>query len=371
MSKGSGVFGGFVSVEVLERRVLLSAHPTGLTPQQVRHAYNFDTAYLVKKHVRHSADGAGQTIAIIDAFAAPRIKHDLSVFDAQFGISDFIDTKRKTRALRIAQPDGAPKTDVGWALETSLDVEWAHAIAPKARILLVQALSDALTDLVSALDWARAQPGVSSISMSWGSAEFKPEQTFDQFLETPPGHIGGGGVAGGVTFFSSSGDAGSGTSWPAVSPNVVSVGGTTLHTDQAGNYLSETAWDGSGGGRSTIEHTAAPDVAYDADPATGFSIYDSTAGTSTMGWQTVGGTSAGAPQWAGLMAIVNQNRALHGRPSLDAQDTLSGITALPATDFHDITSGSNGAFSATVGTDLVTGRGTPFADRIIQDLGVA
>ncbi len=204
--------------------------------------------------------------------------------------------------------------------------------------------------------------------MSWGGQEFTYESYYDQYLTTPAGHIGGNGKPGGITFISSAGDSGSGTSWPAASPNVIAVGGTTLNVSSTGQYQSESAWNGSGGGISYIERTYAPDVAYDADPATGFSVYDSMPGSSTVGWQTVGGTSAGAPQWAGLMAIADQNLALHKKPSLNETQALNAVYAVPARDFHDITTGNNGGYSATVGTDLVTGRGSPFADRLINDL---
>jgi subtilase family serine protease len=356
------------SVERLESRRLLSAAPTGLTPQQVKQAYGFADAYLVRKHVQYPADGSGQTIAIIDAFNAPTVKHDLRVFDRQFGLSDYVNSKKHIMALRVAIPDGLPRDDSGWAVETSLDVQWAHAIAPKARIMLVEARSDSLNDLLSALDWARHVAGVSVISMSWGSQEFPYETSLDQYLTTPPGHLGGEGAPGGIAFFTAAGDAGAGTSWPAASPNAVAVGGTTLNVSASGNYLSESAWNGSGGGASFIEHTAAPDVAYDADPATGFSIYDSTPDSGKSGWQTVGGTSAGAPQWAALMAITDEDRAIHREPSFDEQGALNAIYSMPAGDFHDITTGSNGGFVATIGKDLVTGLGTPFADKLIGQM---
>jgi subtilase family serine protease len=337
----------------------------------VKEAYGFANAYLVKKHVHYAADGSGQTIAIIDAFNAPTIKNDLHVFDRKFGLSDYVNTKKHIKALRVAAPDGLPQDDSGWALETSLDVEWAHAMAPKARIMLVEAASDSIGDLLSALDWARQQAGVSTISMSWGGQEFRYETFYDQYLTTPAGHLGGEGAPGGITFFSAAGDAGAGTSWPAASPNVVAVGGTTLNVTSTGQYLSESAWNGSGGGASFIERTAAPDVAYDADPATGFSVYDSTPDSGKSGWQTIGGTSAGAPQWAALMAIVDEDRAIHGQASLDQTQALDAIYSVPASDFHDITTGDNGGFAATVGKDLVTGRGTPFADKLIGDLTFA
>jgi subtilase family serine protease len=209
--------------------------------------------------------------------------------------------------------------------------------------------------------------------MSWGGHE-TPFDTFrDDYLSTPAGHIGGYGLAGGVTFVSASGDNGQPASWPATSTHVVAVGGTTLELGRKSRYRGESAWSGSGGGVSQYQGTYAPDVAYDADPSTGFSVYDSTSG----GWQTVGGTSAGCPQWAALVAIADEGRALAGLGSLDGpSQTLNAIHGMRARNFNDITTGANSNYAAGPGYDLVTGRGTPIAYRVIpalagyQDTGV-
>jgi hypothetical protein len=210
-----------------------------------------------------------------------------------------------------------------------------------------------------------------------------------------------------VTFLAASGDSGAGTIWPAVSPNVVSVGGTTLKLTSSNTIYSETGWGygswsfyfgGSGGGFSQYESLPSyqqnagisttytqfgvrlnPDVAYDANPSTGFSVID--AGRL----YTVGGTSAGAPQWAGLVAIANQARASVQQPPLNSsnpQETLSTLYSNPSS-FHDITSGSTGAYSvvdssgavvgrinvtAAKGYDLVTGLGSPAAGSVVAAL---
>ena len=357
-------------MESLEPRQLLST-VDGLSPQQVAHAYGFDKIYFHIRNHWHRGNGAGQTIAIVDAFHAPTIQRDLRVFDAQFGLPDTDAYGRSV--LTVAMPQGRPEVDTGWASEISLDVEWAHAIAPRAHILLVEAASDSTADLVSAINYARQQPGVVAISMSWGGDESPFQKSDDKILTTPAGHLGGFGIKGGITFVTSSGDTGAPTSWPASSPNVVAVGGTTLNVDAAGNWLSETGWKGSGGGPSTIEKTNSPDVAYDADPNTGFAVYDSTADydpvkkKNYVGWQVIGGTSAGAPQWAALMAIADQGRAMRGFGSMDVAQAHKAIYAFPQDDFHDIVVGNNG-FSAGPGYDLVTGRGSPKAERIIGHL---
>ena len=154
---------------------------------------------------------------------------------------------------------------------------------------------------------SRSLPGVVAISMSFGYPELKGDLQDDSHFTTPAGHVGGGKLPGGITFVAASGDSGVPPSYPATSPNVLSVGGTTLSLDAFGNILAETGWSGSGGGISTVEplptyqqgvagqgtsNRTNPDVAYDADPATGFDVYDSIGGGA---WSLVGGTRAGAP----------------------------------------------------------------------------
>jgi subtilase family serine protease len=334
-----------------------SSGPVGYTPAQIRHAYGFDRISFGDVV---PADGSGQTIAIVDAYDDPTIAADLHAFDARFGLPD-------PALIKVNQSGGTqyPAPNVLWAEEISLDVEWAHAIAPGARILLVEAT----TSLFTAVDYARHQPGVSVVSMSWGYRESSGETSVDAYFTTPSGHAG-------VTFVAGSGDSGT-ISYPAASPNVVAVGGTRLTIDSAGDYLGETAWSGSGGGISAYEPTPAyqvgpstsgrrthPDVAYDADPSTGVAVYDSYSFGPATPWSSVGGTSAAAPQWSALIAIVNQVRAWEGRASLDGRSqTLPLLNQLPTSALHDITSGQNAHFSAGVGYDLVTGRGSPVAQQ--------
>jgi subtilase family serine protease len=338
---------------------------SGYTPVQVRHAYGFDRITFAGGI---AGDGRGQTIAIVDAFDAPTILSDLQTFDRTFGLPD------PPQFTKVAQTGGTrfPRIDTGWALETSLDVEWAHAVAPAAKILLVEANSNNLSDLLTAVNFARQQPGVSVVSMSWGGREFRTETWYDGYFSTPNGHAG-------VTFVASSGDSGAPSLWPAVSPNVVAVGGTTLSINKTGNIGGETGWSGSGGGMSLYEAKPAfqsqltqnrflrlgPDVAYDANPTTGFAVYDTTKYLGYTGWIRVGGTSAGAPQWAGLIAIANQGRALAKQGPL--ANTDAALYSLPSADFHDVLSGSN-FYTANKGFDLVTGLGSPTADLVVRDL---
>lgn len=347
--------------------------PTGYSPAQIRHAYGFDSVSFANGTV--AGDGAGTTIAIVDAYDDPNIASDLHQFDLQFGLPDPVLTK-------VNQNGGStlPTADKGWAGEITLDVEWAHAIAPKAKILLVEANDPSLSNLMSAVDYARHATGVNTVSMSWGSSEFSGEKSYDSYFTTPAGHTG-------VTFVASSGDDGAPVEFPAISPNVVGAGGTALNLGTSNNYVSESGWTGSGGGISayqsqpsyqkgvvtqTSTRATSPDVAFDSDPNTGFSVYDSYGNGSSRPWSQVGGTSAAAPQWAALLAIVDQGRSLSGLSSLDgATQTLSKIYSLPSSDFHDVTTGkSTGSpsYSAGPGYDLVTGRGSPVANLLIQDL---
>jgi hypothetical protein len=345
-----------------------SAPSGGYSPSQVRHGYGFDQVMFGSVQ----GDGTGQTIAIIDAYDQPNIVSDLATFDATLGI------QAPPSFRKVNQTGGSayPTVDNGWGLEISLDVEWAHGIAPGANILLVEANSNNFADLYTAIDYARNQPGVSVISMSFGGTEWSGETGYESHFTTPAGHNG-------VSFIASTGDAGStgAPEYPSISPNVLGVGGTALSLDGAGNYLSETAWSGSGGGvsvyysqpsyqkgvvtQSSTKRTT-PDVSYDASSDTPFGVYD-TSGYS--GWINVYGTSAGAPQWAALIAIANQGRVAAGQSTLDGpSQTLPKLYQLPQSDFHDITNGNNGGYSAGAGYDLVTGRGSPYANLIIPAL---
>ena len=321
----------------------------GYTPTQIAHAYGFDQISYSNGAV--AGNGAGQTIAIVDAFNDPSINADLKVFDQQFGLSN--------ASLKIVNQSGGsnlPGTDPGWAGEISLDVEWAHAMAQGANILLVEANSASIDDLLAAVNYARNAAGVSVVSMSWGGSEFvnysggesESQLALDNTFTTPANHAS-------VTFIASAGDSGfsDGVQWPASSPNVVAVGGTSLTTsDSSGAYAGEGAWrgfqEGTSGGFSQYETEPAyqqtaqqsgarstPDVGYNADPNTGFAVYDSIAYQGVVGWQEVGGTSAGAPQWAALVAIADQGRAISGLSTLDGVSqtlpALYSVYSAPAT----------------------------------------
>jgi subtilase family serine protease len=355
------------SLDVLS---VTSTSPSGYSPAEIRAAYGIDAITFAKSTI--TGDGAGETIAIIDAYSDPNIASDLAAFDAEYGLS--------------APPSftvdnlGATTTDAGWALETALDVEWAHAIAPAANIVLVEASSASLQALFSAVSYASNLSGVGVISMSWGSSEFSTETNYDSSFTTPSGHTN-------ITYVAASGDSGAwfGVMYPAASPNVLAVGGTTLTPSSSGSYGSESGWSDSTGGFSRYEsepsYQAAtlasaglgdgkrtvPDVSLNADPSTGYAVYDSVPYYGQSGWFNVGGTSAAAPAWAGLVAIADQGQATVGSGTLSTSELLNELYSLPSSDFNDITSGSNG-YSATAGYDLVTGLGTPKANLVVAGL---
>lgn len=187
-----------------------------------------------------------------------------------------------------------------------------------------------------------------------------------------------------MTFIASSGDSGAaaGAEWPSSSPNVVAVGGTTLRITTAGAYSGETIWSGSGSGTSRYESEPAyqrslqtsgsrttPDVAFDADPNTGVAVYTTDPATGSGVWEQVGGTSLGAPAWAGLIAVVDQGRALPGKGTLDGpSQTLPALYGLPATDFHKIASVVVSGGRGKPGTVSTAGLGTPNGPQFINDL---
>jgi subtilase family serine protease len=349
--------------EQLEERNLLSA----LSPTQMRHAYGMDAVSFTANGQTVQGTGAGQTIAIIVADHNPFLTSELSTFDASFGLPN--------PTLKQVDLAGG-QTNEGWAQEEALDVEWAHVMAPGAAIMVVEAASDGAPALMNAVNFARQQAGVSVVSMSWGSSEFRGQRNYDQFFTTPAGHNG-------VTFVTASGDSGAryGAQWPATSPNVVAVGATTLRVDAQGNVISETAWAGSGGGRSAIVpepqyqrsvqasgRRTTPDIAIDGDPNTGVPVYVISPAFGSGSWITLGGTSLSAQLFAGIVAVADQGRVLLGGGTLDGpSQTLPFLYAASSSDFRDVTVGSNG-YRAARGYDLVTGRGAPAGPTFVTDL---
>lgn len=350
---------------------MASPGPTGFTPAQIRRAYGLDQLSFGGT----PADGRGTTIAIVTAYDSPNVAADLATFNATFGLP----APPSFRKVNQTGGTALPAYNPSWSTETCLDVQWAHAIAPGASILLVEAKSNATADMLAAVRYARSAPGVVAVSMSWGQAEYAGETADDVTFTTPAGHPP-------VSFFAASGDWGAPGIYPAMSPNVVAIGGTSLKLG-TGGVAVESAWARSGGGVSAYEprplyqagvvtqttnKRATPDVALVSDPATGLAVCDSKAHGAKTPWVAYGGTSIATPQWAGIAAIVAQGRALRGAGPLDGRkELLPALYSLPSTDFRDIVSGaSNGTprLTAGPGYDLVTGRGTPVAEALVRDL---
>lgn len=341
-----------------------STSPSGLTPSQMRQAYgmtNIQFGSIV-------GDGTGQTIAIVDAYDDPTALSDLMAFDSYFGLAN-PPSFTVVNQNGLSSPLPSPSGSTGWSIEESLDFEWAHVMAPQAKIVLFEANSTSFSDLFTAVSTAKAYAGVSVVSMSFGTTgDASGETAYDSTFLTPNGHQG-------VTFVAATGDNGKPGGYPAYSPNVVAVGGTTLTLNGSGGYGSESGWSGSGGGVSTIEteptfqtgvqstgKRTIPDVAMDADPNSGVPVYDSYDFGGSAPWAQYGGTSLATPLFAGIIAVTNQGRVHNGLGTLDGStETLPALYKLPTSDYHDITTGNNG-YQAGVGYDYVTGIGSPIPD---------
>lgn len=318
----------------------VTTSPSGLAPAIIESVYNFSGALT---------DGAGATVAIVDAYDDPTAASDLATFSSQYGLPAC--TTANGCFTKVNQTGGSslPAANSGWALEISLDTQWVHAIAPGAKILLVEASNAFTSSLYAAEDYASAH--ASYVSNSWDGGETSNEASSDTHFA----HAG-------VSYFVAAGDSGLPATYPSASPKVISVGGTTLHFS-SGAFQSESAWSSGGGGCSAYEPAtpaqagfatygqvgcngarATPDVALDADPQSGVSVYDTTAYSGQTGWFTVGGTSASTPMWAAESAVN----------SLAVSSATVYGTTIP---FRDITTGNNGA-PALVGYDLATGRGS-------------
>jgi hypothetical protein len=383
-----------ISGNAIANALIPPAGTIAYTPAQIRASYGISSLSL---------DGKGQTIAIVAAYDDPSIIASVDAFDNQFGITSSGPSLYRqygpastflTVLNQSGQPTSLPSSDPSgagadnWEVEEALDVEWVHAVAPGAQIILVEANSQSLSDLMASVATAAGQHGVSVVSMSWGFPEGESvfaadEASYDSTFNVP-----------GVTFVASTGDYGAADpEYPAFSPNVVAVGGTTLNLNADNSYNSETGWGynsssagtfiGGGGGISMYESEPAyeqgvqstgsrttPDVSLVADPNTGAWIADTYNLNTGNPFEVIGGTSLSAPAWAGLLALVGQGRAAAGESSLDSSSptgTQQALYGLPQSDYNVITSGFNG-YTAEAGYNLVTGLGTPIANSLVSDL---
>jgi subtilase family serine protease len=310
----------------------------------------------------------------VDAFDDPNAFADLQFFSKQFGLAAITQSSfQVVFAPHGLFPPGscasgsAPKPpsalNTGWDVEESLDIEWAHAMAPNATLYLVEAQSNSLLDLFCAVNVASKlvnAAGGGEVSMSWGSGEFPAETLGDPVFTTPK-----------VVYFASSGDA-PGVSYPSASPNVVSVGGTSLSFDPStGNFIGENTWQDTGGGASKYEsrpsyqngniakivglERGTPDIASDANPYTGVWVWDSLGAPPGRFWYIVGGTSVSSPTWAGIVNAA-------GGFAASSQAELAQLYSDPSADFTGIKVGNCGPYmsiSASGNWDFCSGRGSP------------
>ncbi len=294
-------------------------------------------------------------MAIVDAYDDPYAERDLSVYRSQFKLGTCASsTGCFTKVNQSGVAGSYPRADGAWSQEISLDLDMVSAICPNCRVLLVEANSNSFSDLATAVNTA-ASRGAVAISNSYGGSEFSSETSMD----------GADFNHAGVAITASSGDGGYGVEYPASSPNVTAVGGTSLSKTGAG--WAETAWSGSGSGCSAYEakpnwqtdsgcaNRSVADVAAVADPATGVAVYDSYRYQGLSGWLVFGGTSVSSPIIASVFALAGNTGSTTG-----ASYPYSHLTSL-----NDVTSGSNGSCggsylcTAGPGYDGPTGNGTP------------
>lgn len=319
------------------------ATPAGFSPAQISKAYGVP------------ANGGAGTIVIVDAYNDPYALADFNAFSAQYGLPQETSTNvtASTNAhLQVVYASGSkPRNNSGWSQEADLDIEWAHAMAPNAKIVLVEASSNSNSALYHAEDVAATIAGARQCSNSWGGSESSNETSTDSHFN----HAG-------VTYFFSSGDAGGVREYPAASPNVVAVGGTSLSLDGSGNRTSETVWNGTGCGPSVYESRPSyqsgvaavvgtkrgiADVSAVANPNTGVAV------RWNGGWYVFGGTSVACPVIAGIVNTAGTNRG-----SGVAENTFI-YGGLGGANFYDVTSGKAGSYSAAARYDFPTGVGSP------------
>jgi kumamolisin len=302
--------------------------------------------------------GGARAIAIVDAYHYPTALSDLRVFSAQFGLP-----LPTSATFELVFAGGRqPPVDPDWNIEEALDIEWAHATAPAAKVYLVEAASANYSDLFTAVVVANSlvhAAGGGEVSISWGGSEFPGETSYDHYFSQA-----------GIVYFAAAGD-GPGPIWPSTSVNVVSVGGTSVSRNPTtGAFQRELAWQSGGGGPSAYEprpsyqngisavvkaRRGSPDVAADADPTTGVWVYDSPY------WYIAGGTSVSTPVWAGIVNAA-------GGFSAATRSELATIYAngANAADFTGIAAGScgpNEGYLAVGSWDFCTGLGSPLGKR--------
>jgi subtilase family serine protease len=354
------------------------------TPTQLVRAYGWNA---------FKSRGKGETIVVVDAFQSPTLLQDIDLEDSTFGLPHADLTVIAPQGLTPWNADNLDMTS--WSGEISLDVESIHAYAPGARIVLDLAKSDSSGDLLAATKYAVDDDLGSVISMSFGAWE----ECLPPSLLEEQDNVFAKAVREGISLIASSGDVGAaqvdcsgdsyvlGVSSPASDPNVTSVGGTNLFLTEGGTWTGEVAWDDgfgeSGGGISTVYPAPlyqralfaparlVPDVAYNAGVDGGIIIAWGSSGNGAGLFFDLGGTSAGAPAWAALAALADQE-AGRRLGLLNPKLYRLAESKRYASYFHDITVGDNiegvGGYTTLAGFDLVTGWGTPQIGALVPAL---
>ena len=294
-----------------------------------------------------------KVIAIVDAYDYPTAQADLTAFSQQFNLP--LPTSSNFSVVYATGTKPGVDPTEGWEIEEALDISMAHAMAPNAKIILVEAASSSLADLQTAINVAKTQvqaAGGGEVSMSWGLNEWSGEVNYDSWFNAPS-----------VVFTASTGDA-PGTSWPSVSPNVIAAGGTTTsHNVDTGVFQGNFAWSESGGGTSSFEgrpsyqgsqskivgtHRGVPDISFDADPDTGaWVVYNNS-------WYIIGGTSLSAPALAG---VINSSGTF--RSSTSAEQTYMYNHIGQFTKVHNFFCGPYGGYLASYSYNFCVGVGVP------------
>lgn len=396
-----------------------------MTPAKIRTRYGLDLLPNTPE-----AQGSGQLIAIVSAYNNPDLAENLQVFSAQYGLPqcDVVQTvytqlptgyysanvakptvggKCTIQVVNLdsfgrANPNKLPTSPATWTSESTMDIQWSHAVAPQASILVVQTASDFADAMGYGVQYASNVADV--VSMSWGQKEgsiqcprkplstekYDPScsdsETAKKFWTARDAYF-----TGPATLVAASGDSGV-PQWPSIHPKIMAVGGTVFSTS-----TPDTGWANSGGGLSVSYNAtpgqmaitnrpqrAIPDVAHNAGTRVGVYIKpnaatgkpDSTCvanfGASNCGWYAGTGTSVGAPMWAGVVAITNATRMASGKAKIDFLNTLySDVATVPGnyvTSFKDITTGGTIYNKAAVGYDLVTGLGIPNTSALVSQL---
>lgn len=386
---------------IAEAAASVSVH----TPQQIRAAYQMPAlpgSFEALDAAQRALFGAGQTIYVVTAYQAPNLMEDLQTFASQFNLPGCELLEIPLAVVELAPHDPAdgckiavvnlkvgmrrvgtaPSYVRSWAVEQTLDVQWAHATAPLARIVVIRTVNSFVNSLMSAMHVAeRFGPGV--VSMSFVASEGRWSVDYETIM--PNGQ--------GLLLVAASGDRGAQSNWPASSPSVLAVGGSTLRYDVNSQTATESLWSRSGGAFSAVfprppyqeqldvgvsgfttklarqpglPARATGDVSFNADPLTGQYVAFTEPG-KTLRWYSYGGTSIGVPQWAGILAVANSIRRLDGKSLLsDIHTPLYGGALV--TGLNDIREGTNGSCAVCAagdGYDIPSGWGSPVASRLL------